>query len=585
MKKIKHIYNHMKLGQKILVSFLLISAMGVLIMANFFYSKTSSILMRDYLKTTSKALNQATQFIDYKLTEAKDVSSLIYTDKQLVEMIDEFKTEEDTYQKYMLYNRLNQKVQSIFITRNINNIRLYIDDASITTGNSDYVISNDLVKDEDWFKDITAGNGSIIWLPTYQFDYGMNRGEQSIFSIARTLKDDSNTGTATVVVVDILEKNLTSILKEVNASKNSVTRIVDAEQNIISSTRENEVGQKNAFGMKINMEYDRGEEKLLFQEEKQRVFYKKVPNSDWKLMTIIPEKEIVKESTDIFRFIISLLIFIALITFFVAYKIAHDITKRLDKLTSNMREVETGNWDVAVEVDSYDEIGELQKSFKYMLKNMKQLINDRYDSEIKIKEAELRVLQNQINPHFLYNILDMINWLAIKHQAFDITYIVSRLAKFFRLSLNMGNQLVRIEKELEHVQLYIDIQNKRFDNAIEVIFDIDDEIKDYPTINLILQPIVENAILHGIREKESKKGTIWITGRKVPDAITLSIKDDGVGMSEAQLARILDEDTRIGYGVFNVNQRLTLKYGRAYGLAYQSVIGEGTNVVIKIPDK
>ena len=173
--------------------------------------------------------------------------------------------------------------------------------------------------------------------------------------------------------------------------------------------------------------------------------------------------------------------------------------------------------------------------------------------------------------------------MALKHGADDINYIVARLAKFFRLSLQSGREMVRVKDEIDHINLYIDIQNKRFGEDIEMIIDVDENILRYYTIKLILQPLIENAIIHGIMESSNKKGTVKITGQELDDTIIIEVCDNGIGMSEELIASILSSQVNGSYGVRNVNERIQLKFGINYGLSYQSIIGKGTTVRITFP--
>lgn len=222
-----------------------------------------------------------------------------------------------------------------------------------------------------------------------------------------------------------------------------------------------------------------------------------------------------------------------------------------------------------------------------MVTRISMLIAEQYQSGKEIKNAELKALQAQINPHFLYNTLDLINWKAIDNDVPEIALIAHSLAKFYKLSLNKGREIVSIEDEIDHIKNYVQIQNMRFDNRINLVINIDPFIRQYRILKIILQPIVENSILHGILENRNKQeGVINISSHLVNNTLVLIVEDNGIGMTMEKAQEILTTDSIAdthGYGVQNVNQRIKLYYGQQYGLSYWSSPGEGTKVEITIP--
>ena len=202
----------------------------------------------------------------------------------------------------------------------------------------------------------------------------------------------------------------------------------------------------------------------------------------------------------------------------------------------------------------------------------------------------MKALQAQINPHFLYNTLDLVNCLALREQVPAIGEAVGALSRFYRLSLSGGAERVTVAQELEHVETYLRIQNMRFDDGIALSVDVPAEVRAATILKIVLQPLVENAVLHGIREKESGRGTVTIRGHTLEGAagleVVLEIEDDGVGMDAAQLEALGEEragPSEHGYGVRNIDRRLKVEYGAEYGLTFRSRPGAGTAVLVRIP--
>ena len=259
-------------------------------------------------------------------------------------------------------------------------------------------------------------------------------------------------------------------------------------------------------------------------------------------------------------------------------------------LTRTMQEVENGNTDVRMEPSGDDEIAQLIGSFNQMMDEMDALMEEKVEYGRQIKNLELKALQAQINPHFLYNSLDLINCTAISHNIPEISKMVNALSKFYRLSLSKGQEIISLRDEIKHVNLYLQIQNLRFDNRIQVTWNLDPEADDCRVIKIILQPLIENAVIHGIFEKTSKSGCLNISTRRSHDDIYITIQDDGVGMDAQTLTKNFTPsvsgeiaDTTGGYGVRNIHDRMKLAYGEIYGLSCTSTIGKGTTVTVHIP--
>ena len=247
-----------------------------------------------------------------------------------------------------------------------------------------------------------------------------------------------------------------------------------------------------------------------------------------------------------------------------------------------MENVENGKLEINVTSNSKDEVGSLIRGFSKMITQIKTLIEDVYESKIFQKDYELKALQSQINPHFLYNTLSLINWMALEAGQKDISKITLSLSTFYRTALNKGKNIITVKDEIKNVQSYLDIQLMMHDYEFDADVNIDDEILDYKILNLLLQPLIENAINHGIDLKTEGNGIITITGKKEDNNIILKISDNGAGMKKEVAESILTNNSR-GYGVKNVNERIKLYYGVEKGIDIESVVGKGTTVTIRIP--
>jgi len=307
-----------------------------------------------------------------------------------------------------------------------------------------------------------------------------------------------------------------------------------------------------------------------------------ISNTDWFMVTILPSPPLIHESN---RLMLQIFLLLAL---FFANVLAHSITGRLSSVIQQMQSVRHGPPTPMESPSAHDEIGDLIDTYNYMTRKMDELMDKQAKAAEDLRIAEFNSLQAQINPHFLYNTMDMINWMALQGQTDEISHAVQSLSRFYKLTLSRKKGISTIASELEHVTIYVQLQNMRYHDSIELITDIPDELSEYQIPKLTLQPVVENSILHGILEKDSKSGTIVITGWMEDADIVLLISDDGVGISPEILSTILSgkgnsQSGGTNIAVYNTHRRLQILYGKDYGLAYSSKPGEGTEVEIRFP--
>ena len=313
-----------------------------------------------------------------------------------------------------------------------------------------------------------------------------------------------------------------------------------------------------------------------------------ISNTDWFMVTILPAPPLIHESNHLMLQIALLYAGFLVLALIFANILAHSITGRLSSVIRQMQTVRHGPPTPMEIPEAHDEIGDLIDTYNYMTRKMDELMKKQAKSAEDLRIAEFNSLQAQINPHFLYNTMDMINWMALQGQTEEISHAVQSLSRFYKLTLSRKKGISTIARELEHVTIYVQLQNMRYHDSIELITDIPDELSEYQIPKLTLQPVVENSILHGILEKESKSGTIVITGWMENKDIVLLISDDGVGISPEILSTILSGSGNSQSGgtniaVYNTHRRLQILYGKDYGLTYSSNPGKGTEVEIRFP--
>lgn len=313
-----------------------------------------------------------------------------------------------------------------------------------------------------------------------------------------------------------------------------------------------------------------------------------ISQPNWFMVTVLPSKPLIDQSNRLMMQYMMFYLMFLLLAFFMANALAHSITNRLSSVIEQMKKVRSGPPVPMSSPLAHDEVGDLIDTYNYMARQINELIDEQAKAAEDLRIAEFNSLQAQINPHFLYNTMDMINWLAQQGRTEEIRNAIQNLSRFYKLTLSRKKSISTIAHEEEHVSIYIRLQNMRFHNNIDFVSDIPDALMEYSIPKLTLQPVIENAILHGILEKNDKAGTIVLTGWMEDTDIVLLLSDDGVGIPPEKLPGILSGQGQSTSGgtniaIYNTHRRLQILYGEKYGLTYFSEPGKGTEVQIRIP--
>lgn len=450
-------------------------------------------------------------------------------------------------------------------------------------------ISRDPLINEKWYQDAVMAPDK---LHLFSSPIGRNiqtahkYGTDEVVSITKAVRDPISGEINGVIVIDVSLEIIRQATENIAFGESGFLFVVDSAGKVVYAPLNDTVYRVNTDWLKSN---DSGRIIRNIQGIDFEILYFESVYTKWKIVGVfsLPEVLAIVRSTQMYSIIVSLITLILAII--AAYFFTASIDKPLRKLRSLMKKTEEGDLNVAFNSRYQDEIGQLGNSFNNMIVKIRSLIDMVYIEQKNKREAELKTLQAQIKPHFLYNTLDTIQWLAQKHGATDIVEIVGSLSTLFRIGLSKGKEMIDVREEIEHIQSYLVIQKARYEDKISCEIEADESVMQLKVIKLILQPLVENAIYHGIKERRGK-GTIWISIHREGTTLVLSVRDNGVGMSPekvSELTAILKsgqiENSRIGYGIFNVNERIRLTYGNSFGLSILSTPGQGTTVEIRHP--
>ena len=410
-----------------------------------------------------------------------------------------------------------------------------------------------------------------------------------VISASRVVELTNGTESQTgVLLVDMDYSGISRMMEQINASGNGqYYYLCDGNGNIIYHPHQ--VQLDNGMQSESSVKAAASDEKI-YDEYMEGVHRKVIVNSisytGWKLVGVMPYSIFTTRMADIKQFVLVVSLLMAMMLELINQVVSVRISSPIMKLNNSVNKYEEGK-EPHIYIGGSEEIRHLgksiQESYKQNLSLMKRVVWEQNER----RKSELDVLQSQINPHFLYNTLDSITWMIEGEKNEEAAFMITQLAKLFRISLSKGHTIISIRDELQHAQSYMNIQKIRYKNKFEVVFDIDPEILDHCVVKLVLQPILENAINYGIREMDGC-GIINICGKKADDRIILSVSDNGMGIPDDEIGFLLKDTNRIrkrgsGVGLVNVNNRIKILFGGQYGLYIESELDEGTTVYINIP--
>lgn len=377
------------------------------------------------------------------------------------------------------------------------------------------------------------------------------------------------------VAIDIATEEILSYMRNMLVSPEDAVTLYDAAGTPILRVGNEKLAQLASPGGALDAWHGAAEEVLFYET--------RLPAEQWLLSYRVQAAALYSPATELLRTIVLVLAAALLVALLMTITTSTAQSRRLLALAHAMDRVRNGDMDVRVEEGGKNEMGIMEHSFNYLADSLQRTLDARVEAGKQMVQLEMRLLQSQIKPHFLYNTLGLICWRLTKKGDLEGARYVQALAQFYRIGLNQGNALIALEQELRHVQLYVEIQNFRLDGAIALQITLPQELKDIRVPGNMLQPLVENSIVAGILEKPGGRGSVQISCAQDGKDLTILISDDGVGVDIAMVESVLNQRSDSHYGIWNVNRRLRLIYGERAGLAYSINAAGGVDVLVRIP--
>ena len=566
------------------VAVLVLSAVVIVTGVSMKFTNTS--IFENSSEYTHTIIQQMNQNIDSYIDYMENIAYLISSNEDVQDYL--FDEKIDNEGRYRILNQFQTILDSRSDIRNVGiiskNGRMLINDGSKS-------VNQDLdLNTQEWYATaLGKPNGPILTSSHVQH---IISGERPwVITLSRGIRDWSGSGEKEgVFFIDLNYSAISGLCDQSTVGTKGYAFILDAKGNIVYHPQQqqlyNELQTEN-----ISLIMDTDEDTVLTGTGNDGKLYSisRSEKTGWTVVDCTNVKELLSKSRQAQSVYVLTAIILVIVALLFSRFMARSITLPIQKLRDSMKKVQEGDFSVSdVVVDSKNEIGSLTKSFDVMTHRIHELMEQNVHEQEEKRKSELKALQSQINPHFLYNTLDSIIWMAEGKKNEEVVLMTASLARLLRQSISNEDEVVPIANEVEYARGYLTIQKMRYKDKLEFQIEVDSSILYIPLIKLVLQPIIENAIYHGLKYKESK-GLLIVKGFMKDGNAVLQVIDDGVGMDEETLAHIYDKHKvnyhSNGVGVYNVQKRLKLYYGEDYGITYTSELGKGTTATITIPGR
>lgn len=583
--KILNYLNKLKPGgmqATLMVTFSVISVLIMLILGVVLYLRFSSVSRNEIVETTRKLMEQSGENMEDYLVRMRQISDAVYYN---VVKESDFSSQENRIQRGMnlIYEANQDNLKSIAIYNNYGSLMAAEPVASQKEDPN--------VTKQGWYQSAVEEMENMHFsTPHIQnlFDDG-TMGYYWVISLSRavelTERGDSRTG---VLLVDMDYSSISRMMDQINtANSGQYFYLCDSNGEIIYHPRQVQIS--DGIFQENNQtagDYKEGIYDETFQGEHRKVLVNSISYTGWKLVGVIPYSTFTHGMLNVRYFIMMLILLMGMMLAFVNRMVSVWISSPLLRLNDSVKSYEAGE-KPRIYIGGSQEIRHLGDSIQRSYEQIDDLMKEIVLEQNERRKSELDALQSQINPHFLYNTLESITWMIEGEKNDEAAFMITQLAKFFRISLSKGRTVISVRDELQHARSYMNIQKVRYKNAFAVVFDVEEAACACCIVKLVLQPILENAISYGVSAMD-EGGEIRIIGRKRDGKIFLTVRDNGIGMTREEAEYVLTDNTRVpkrgsGVGLINVNNRIQLLFGKEYGLKVESEPDEGTSVSIVIP--
>ena len=552
----------MKLRNKITLNYVCFGLIPLLLIGSFAMHHVQNIMFEQEAVRNQDYLKQAIFAVNGQLNVYNALSDYVSFNNTVARICKgEYESE---YERYVDYtDGFKALIGSMkYFHNEIEHIVLYLNQQGVEY--EDCIMPITEIQQQKWYDNLE--NNSIKWVAN----------KDKVFLI-RQIPFIRENGKINVLYIEINRKNLFQWFENMTDTDYGVYLVNENNRIIYNTQKFSKKNQNQILSLKEVKKEKKNQKNYIVTKEE-------IEDSGWSVYLYRPSTVIREKIEDILHKVIFTVLISSIICLICIRSLTKKTVRGIEQLQKNMKEIEKGNFELHVHSESKDEVGDLIRGFGAMVSKIRILIEEVYTGNIKQKEYEMRALQAQINPHFLYNSLSLINWMALEEGQEEISKITLAMSSFYRTALNKGNNIILLENEIENIKSYLEIQLMMHDYEFDVEIKVDDTVKKCEVLNLILQPMLENAIEHGIDLKTDGRGKIRVEAIDRGDVLLLEVEDNGIGMEEEVQDVILTKQSK-GYGLRNVNERIRLYYGEEYHITIESKLGVGTKIITTLPKR
>lgn len=582
--KIAELFRFKSIRNSILFSFTLVIMLALLLFLIFSLSYTEDTVLENSKDYTTQLVEQISSDIDSYIGYMESISQMVTDHSDVSDYL--YRNPEN---EGLLRNRILEQFKTVLETReDIYNIAVLADNGKSVINRGIAALNPNVdIHEMRWYKDTINANGAAVVSASHVQNAFLDKYPW-VVTLSKGLINPVSKKIEGIFFIDLNYSAIKSLCERISLGNKGYLFIVDKDGSIIYHPQQQLIysGLKREY---IERVLDVKNGGFIANDDKGSRLYTVCSSKEtgWTVVGVSYMDELMQNKEEMQMYYLLIAGGLLILAVVLAILLSKAITKPIMKLKESMKEAEKGNFDNAAFVEQGEnEIASLGNSFNIMTEKIQGLILENIQDQEEKRKSELRALQSQINPHFLYNTLDSIIWMSEGGKNREVVLMTSSLAKLLRQSISNKDEIVTISKELDYTRDYLTIQKMRYRDQLEFEIDVDESIRKNKIVKLVIQPLVENAIYHGIKYLETK-GMILIMGEIMNDKIELTIRDNGVGMAKETLTHILEnkrsDSTSNKVGVFNVHNRLQLYYGKEYGLSYESRVNIGTTVHITIP--
>lgn len=547
------------------------------------YTVTGATVEKNSSEYVYQLIQQVNYDLEYYLKNVEYISGNLQYKRNVQEFFSN-EGEEQYLQKYTLQQELDAIVDS---RKDIINIVLIGNDGQLIVNDPKLQLKKDLdFKEQSWYTKAFENNGiqfsesHVQNLFEGQYDW--------VVSCSTLMKDPDTQKVLGILLIDLNYNLMNDMVSKIQLGEKGYLFVISPVGDIVYHPKQqllySDIKKEN---ISLILNSPDGNVRIIEDGLEKQYTISTSNYSDWKVVGAVYLDDIAPYAPYLKRFFVIVSLFAVLVAALSAAVLSANILHPIKDILKSMDQFKNGNLDARIEIQQNNEISEIAKEFNSMTIQIKNLIKENKEVEKAKRKTELKALQDQINPHFLYNTLDSIVWMSEVGNNKDVVKMTSSLAKLFRISISKGDQFITVEEELEHIKSYLTIQKIRYGNKLEYHLNVDETLMKNKILKIIIQPLVENAIYHGIKNMPGT-GTINLNVEKRDENMVITVRDDGVGMDQETIDKIMNEaQTKAtkaeGVGINNVIERIKLNYGEEYGLRYESEVYCGTQVEIILP--